>query len=327
LLHEIQLPGLTIPGNLFLAPMAGYSDAAFRSVCTDWGASLCYTEMISVEGVVRNNPRTLDLLARSDSERLLAVQIFGAHPAAAARAVRKLQRYNPSLYDLNCGCSVPKILKSGAGAALLREPGKITALVRAMCGETDVPVSVKLRSGWDQNSLNYLETADCAEQGGAVLVCLHPRTRSEGFSGQAHLSHLRALKQHSRLTVVGSGDLFTAEDARTMLLETGCDGLMFARGALGNPFIFTQTINLLSGSPSTSLPTVQQKLKTALKQLELAVAFKGEERACRDMRKQFCHYSKGIPGGAALRSQAVRARRVEDYRRLVAEFLGQQGMM
>jgi tRNA-dihydrouridine synthase B len=321
LLKEIILPGLTIPGNLFLAPIAGYSDAAFRSICVTWGAYLCYTEMVSAAGVVRNSSKTLDLLKRAENERFLAVQLFGSDEGSVAKAVRLLEPHNPSLYDLNCGCSVPKVLKSGAGAALLREPKKILAMVRAMCQETDIPVSVKLRSGWDQNSINILDTAAAAEQGGAVLICLHPRTRSQGFAGTAQLSHLRQLKKQSNAAVIGSGDLFTPEDAAVMLRETGCDGVMFARGALGNPYIFTETKELLEGKIPTPAPTAQRKLHTALQQLELAVAFKGEHKACKDMRKHFCYYSKGVPGGARLRAQVVRAETVQDYKRLFSDFL------
>jgi tRNA-dihydrouridine synthase B len=321
LLKEIILPGLTIPGNLFLAPIAGYSDAAFRSICVTWGAYLCYTEMVSAAGVVRNSSKTLDLLKRAENERFLAVQLFGSDEGSVAKAVRLLEPHNPSLYDLNCGCSVPKVLKSGAGAALLREPKKILAMVRAMCQETDIPVSVKLRSGWDQSSINFLDTAAAAGQGGAVLICLHPRTRSQGFAGTAQLSHLRQLKKQSNAAVIGSGDLFTPEDAAVMLRETGCDGVMFARGALGNPYIFSETKELLEGKIPTPEPTAQRKLRTALQQLELAVAFKGEHKACKDMRKHFCYYSKGVPGGARLRAQVVRAETVQDYKRLFSDFL------
>jgi tRNA-dihydrouridine synthase B len=283
--------------------MAGYSDAAFRSICLEWGADLCYTEMVSAEGVVRNNVKTLELLQRADNERIFAVQIFASEPRTAARAVQKLTLYQPDLYDLNCGCSVAKVLKSGSGAALLRTPEKIGAIVKAIRGETDSPVTVKLRSGWDQSSINYL----------------YPRTRSQGFSARARLSELKDLKARCSVPVIGSGDMFSPADALRVFRESGCDGLMFARGALGNPFIFKATKDLLNGGDPGTAPAGPGRLQTALQQLELAVAFKGEARACKEMRKHFCYYSKGIPGGAELRARAVRAKRVEDYLNLVSE--------
>ena len=318
-LKAIDLPGLTIPGNLFLAPLAGYSDAAFRSICLRWGADLCYTEMVSAEGIVRDNDKTLELLQRADSERLFAVQIFASEPGVAARAVEKLTPFQPDLYDLNCGCSVAKVLKSRSGAALLRSPEKIGAIVKAMREQTHIPVTVKLRSGWDQDSINYLHCAEAAERGGAAMVCLHPRTRSQGFSGQARLSELQDLKTHCSVPVIASGDLFTPEDALTVFRESGCDGLMFARGALGNPFIFRATKSLLAGVDPGPMPVGVQRLQTALQQLEAAVRFKGELRACKEMRKHFCYFSKGMSGGAEFRARVVRAERVDDYLNLVEE--------
>jgi tRNA-dihydrouridine synthase B len=280
--------------------------------------------MVSAEGIIRNNAKTLELLQRGDNESLFAVQIFASEPRAAAEAVQKLNRYRPDLYDLNCGCSVAKVLKSGSGAALLRTPERIGAIVKAMRGQTDSPVTVKLRSGWDQDSINYLTCAQAAESSGAAMVCLHPRIRSQGFSGRARLSELKELKTHSSVPVIGSGDLFTPVDALIVFRETGCDGLMFARGALGNPFIFTASKELLSGGDPGPAPTVRSRLETALQQLDATVRFKGETRACKEMRKHFCYYSKGIRGGSELRARAVRAERVEDYLKLVSEFFSKR---
>jgi tRNA-dihydrouridine synthase B len=275
--------------------------------------------MVSAEGVVRDNAKTLELLQRGENESLFAVQIFASDPRTAAEAVRKLNRYGPDLYDLNCGCSVPKVLKSGSGAALLRSPEKIGVLVAAMRGQTDVPVTVKLRSGWDHSSINYLDCAQAAERSGAAMICLHPRTRSQGFSGHLRRSELNELKLHCSVPVIGSGDLFTPENAVEVFRHTGCDALMFARGALGNPFIFKAAKQKLSGEDPAAAPTGPDRLKTALEQLELTVKFKGESRACKEMRKHFCYYSKGMRRGAEFRARAVHAERVEDYMNLVAE--------
>jgi tRNA-dihydrouridine synthase len=196
-----------------------------------------------------------------------------------------------------------------------------------MRGQTDRPVTVKLRSGWDLDSINYLSCARAAERSGAAMICLHPRTRSQGFSGRARVFELKELKSHCSVPVVGSGDVFSPADALRVFQETGCDALMFARGALGNPFIFAAAKGLLSGGdadPSVRPPAGPARLETALEQLRVAVRFKGEARACREMRKHFCHYSKGLTGGAELRARAVRAERVEDYLNLVSEISGKR---
>jgi tRNA-dihydrouridine synthase B len=321
LLKPIELAGLYIPGNIFLAPMAGYTDVAFRSLCVEQGATLGFTEMVSAEALARGSLKTLEMARRAENERLWGVQIFASEPRSAAAAVRALERLGPSLYDLNCGCSVAKVLKTGAGAALLRDPERIRDILRAMRGETAAPLSVKLRSGWDSDNLNYLEAAGLAHEGGAALICLHPRTRSQGFSGRADWTHITDLKRRSSLKVIGSGDLFGAEDAVRLVGLTGCDGVMFARGAIGNPFIFAEALALFCGQPAPPSPVPEVRLAAALRHLARAVAIHGELRACREMRKHFAAYSRGIPGGAELRGKAVRAEREADYRRLVEEYL------
>ena len=321
LLAPVHLPNLTIPGNLFMAPMAGYTDAAFRALCVEQGAYLCFSEMVSAEGLARGGRKTWALLARAQSEAFWGVQLFGSEPRAAAAAVRALGRLEPSLVDLNCGCSVPKVLKAGAGAALLREPKRIGELVRAMRQETGAPVTVKIRSGWDHNCLNYLQAAEEACGAGAAAVCLHPRTRSQGFTGRADWAQIGELKRRLSVPVFGSGDLFSAEAAARLVRETGCDAVMFARGALGNPFLFAEARRLFAGLPPAPAPSSRERLEAALRQLAAAVHLYGEATACREMRKHFCAYTRGIPGGARLRGLAVAAESVADYEALVAEHL------
>ncbi len=318
--RALELPGLGLPGNLFLAPVAGYSDAAFRAVCLEHGAHLCFTEMVSAEALCRGNRKTLRLIERAPEEPHLAVQLFAAEPRAAARAVSLIRPAGPALIDLNCGCSVPKILKAGCGAALLRHPGRIRDILRAMREQTDRPLSVKLRSGWDSTETSFLEAGQAAVGGGAALVSLHPRTRSQGFTGRADLGHLRLLKEALSVPVIGSGDLFSPEDACRMLGQTGCDGVMFARGALGNPFIFEQTAALLAGRPLRPVPP-ERRLQVALRHLGLAVRLRGEGAACREFRKHFAAYTRGVPGAAQLRRRAVRAESLADYRAVAEEFL------
>jgi tRNA-dihydrouridine synthase B len=312
-LKQIKLEQLTIPGNLILAPLAGYSDTAFRSVCLDNGADFTFTEMVSAEALARKNRKTLSLLERAHNEKLLGVQIFASEYSTCLKALQQIKKYNPSLIDLNCGCSVPKVLKTGSGAALLRHPDKIKQIVKALCEATSLPITIKLRSGWDENSINFLEIADLAEKAGVSLITLHPRTRAQRFSGSARWEEIKQLKRHTSLPVIGSGDLFSANAALRLFKETGCDGVMFARGAIGNPFIFMQTKLMLQGETSIEAISPQQKLSTALLHLERLIALKGEAVACREMRKQLAAYTKGLKNSRVLRELRNKAQTREEY--------------
>jgi nifR3 family TIM-barrel protein len=322
LYHPVTIGGLEVPGNLFLAPLAGYSDVAFRSLCVSYGSDLTYSEMLSAEGFVRGSGGTFNLLARDPRERYFGAQIFSSSPYSAAKAAAAIAALPvpPSLIDLNCGCPVPKVVKTGAGSALLRNPRLVYDMVKAMKESCALPVTVKIRSGWDAASINYLETADAACQGGAALVCLHARTRAQGYGGRADWGHIRDLKERCGIPVFGSGDVLSGEEAVSMLRETGCDGLMFARGAIGNPFIFRQTRACLALG-RVAEPSARERMRMGLEHLDLCIRAKGEVLACREMRKHFAAYSKGLPGGARLRAALVRACTAADYRETVEGYL------
>lgn len=302
--------------------MAGYTDAPFRQLCCEQGAALCFAEMASAEGLRRQGAGTLRLLDRFAGETALGVQIFASSPLAAAAAVRAIGVLRPAVIDLNCGCSVPKVLKGGCGAALLREPALLGAIVRAMRGETDLPVSVKLRSGWDAGAPTFRECAEEAVRAGAAMVTLHPRSRAQGFRDRARWDQLAALKTAVNVPVFGSGDLFSAEDCLAMVSQTGIDGLMIARGSIGNPFIFAEVLALGRGQRLTI--GCHERLQGALRHLELAASLRGERVACREMRKHFVAYTRGMEASAALRQAIVRAETIDRYRELVEEFLGQR---
>jgi nifR3 family TIM-barrel protein len=299
--------------------MAGYTDAPFRSLCAGQGAALCYAEMVSAEALHRGSDRTLRLLDRYPGEERVGHQIFASSPAAAASAVRAIHRLAPTVIDLNCGCSVPKVLKSGCGAALLTDPALVGRLVRAMRDETDLPVTVKLRLGWDERSITFLECAGEAVRAGAAAVALHPRTRSQGFGGRARRPALAELKAAVPVPVFGSGDLFTADDALAMAEETGVDAVMIARGTLGNPFIFAEIRARIEGRDFRV--GARERLDTAMRHLEMEAGAKGEAVACREMRKHFVAYTKGMEGGAALRQAVVHAATIARYRELVEGYL------
>jgi nifR3 family TIM-barrel protein len=301
--------------------MAGYTDAAFRSVCVDFGAPLCFTEMVSADALARRNAKTLRLLERAPNESMLGFQIFASEPRTAAAAVRAIAPLGPALIDLNCGCSVSKVLKAKCGAILMRTPQLLESILAAMKGETDIPISVKMRSGWDASSINFLDCAEAAVKAGVSLVTLHPRTRAQGFSGRSQWDHIKILKQGCGVAVFGSGDLFSVSDCMDMLEQTRCDGVMIARGSLGNPFIFEEAIALLSGSDPPRPVSPERRLHTALRHLGLLAGILGEQVACREMRKHFVAYTKGMEGGAIIRQNVVYAKTIEEYEEIVESYL------
>jgi nifR3 family TIM-barrel protein len=352
LYHPVKAGSLEIPGNLFLAPLAGYTDRAFRSICAEGGADFSFTDLVSSEAITRNpehyglgpgassgSPAIADspaaagafLLMRGQGEKRYAVQLFGSDPQTLGRACAFLAPLHPDAVDLNSGCPVPKVVKSGAGSALMRDPARLGRAVEAMVTASrkslgGVPVTVKIRAGWDASSPNYAECARIAVEAGAAMVSLHPRTRSQGYTGKSDWSLIADLVSRLHVPVTGSGDLTTPEDAHRMLTETGCAAVMFARGVMGNPFIFNAAKSLLQ-TGSWTAPEPAARIKTGLRHLELLAQDLGEARACLEMRKQFCAYTKGsmgmpgLPGGAALRAKIVHAGTIAEYREILSYYV------
>lgn len=321
--HSIELPGRIIPGNLFLAPIAGFSDAAFRSICIKHGAALGFTEMVSCEGLIRKGNKTIELLQKASNEDFFAVQVFTGEAETAFKAAKYLSALSPDIIDLNCGCPVPKVVKNGAGAALMKEPEKIKDIVYALkegslSNNNKKPgISIKIRLGWDSESINYLSVAEKALDAGVELVSLHARTRSQGYSGRANHEHTKILKLNVPVPVLASGDIFSPIDAREIFEKTNCSGLLFSRGSFGNPWIFEQTKDyLLTGNLALNVSNSERK-ETALQHLLLASFFKGEKRACKEMKKQLCSYTKGSKGAASTRNKIVHASTIEEYKNIL----------
>ncbi|MCE5255874.1 MAG: tRNA dihydrouridine synthase DusB [Spirochaetaceae bacterium] len=310
------LAGVPLRSPFFLAPVAGYSSAAYRSVCYEQGAALCYTEMISAEALTRSHPKTEAMLARAPEEPFYSIQLFGAKPQVLARAADVASAYHPLVIDLNCGCPVPKIVKSGAGSALLKNPETIRAIVAAMKESTDIPITVKIRKGWDESSINFLETAQAAVDAGASAVTLHGRTRAQGYGGKADWSAIALLVRSLAVPVFGSGDVLSASAAIAMLEQTSCAGVMIARGAIGNPFIFADAAALWRGG-QTAPRSPAQIAAVARTHLLRSIGFLGEKTACMEFRKQFCAYTKGFAGGAAMREQAVHSSTLTEFELLL----------
>ena len=320
LYHPVTIGSLTIEGNLFLAPLAGYTDRAFRSVCLERGASFTYTEMVSAEGLARGSENTEKLMARAEGEDLLGVQIFMNEASVAIRALPRLLQHAPSIIDINCGCPVPKVVKTGSGSALMREPRKVQEMVRALKEYTDIPVSIKIRTGWDKDSVTFKEVADAALNAGVDMITMHARTRQEGYSGTAHWSALTELSHfvHNRtprVAVFGSGDLFSPLAAKEMLKTTSVDGVMFARGAIGNPFIFEDTRQVLTGGKAAE-HDLAVRMEVMLNQLHRMGKDSSQALACREMRKHATSYLKGIPHGSRAKQELVQATSYAEYERV-----------
>ena len=319
LYHPVKIGKLELSGNIFLAPVAGYSDRSFRSICVEHGAAFTYTEMVSAEALVRNNLKTEILMRRAENETAYAVQVFGGEPETVADGTKIiLEKTNCECIDINCGCPVPKIIKTGAGSALTRDPERLYNVVKAVVQIAgDIPVTVKIRSGWDENHITWKEAALAALDAGVSAITMHARTRAQGYEGKSDWSKIKELTALAagKIPIFGSGDLFTPEDAERMLSETGCDGVMFARGAMGNPFIFDKTIQLLTTGKYDDIP-VQKRIETGFRELLNLSNDIGEKSACLEMRKRFCAYSKGMNGGAAIREKIVKAQTISDYKEL-----------
>ena len=342
LYRPVKIGSLLLSGNLFLAPVAGYTDRAFRSICAEMGADFSFTELVSAEALTRNpqyyglsmplqTAPGASLIRRGSKEKYYSVQLFGSQPEIIGKACEICAPLKPDAIDLNAGCPVPKVIKTGAGSALMKDPLLLGRIIEEMVRSSEkyldgIPVTVKIRSGWDNASINYYECARIAAEAGAAMVSLHPRTRSQGYGGKSNWLLIADLASRLPIPVTGSGDLFLPEDAGRMLAETGCAAIMFARGAMGNPFIFSAAKSFLLKKTWT-VPEPEERLKTALKHLEMLSLDMGEKRACLEMRKQFCAYTKGIMGfpgiknGAALRNKLIHAGTIAEYREILAYYL------
>jgi tRNA-dihydrouridine synthase B len=314
MLKPLTIGSLALAHNVVLAPLAGITNLPFRLICREAGASLAYTEMVSVNGLVREGVKTLALLKSSAGDRPLGIQLFGDKPADLAEAARMVEGFG-DLLDINMGCPVRKVVGTGAGSALLQEPLKIAAIVRAVRAATTLPLTIKIRSGWHCGDDVFREVGRIAETEGCDAVTLHPRSRSLMFSGQADWDQLMELKAALSIPVLGSGDLFTPDDCLRMLKETGCDGIMIARGALGNPWIFRQVRELEQSGGFTQV-TVHDRADIIEKHLNLFIEELGEAVAVREIKKHIGWYAKGFAGASEIRRAANSAHSMQEIHSL-----------
>lgn len=316
--QNLKIAKLSLVNNVVLAPMAGITDLPYRLIMKSFGAGLVFTEMISANGLIRDGRRTFALLATDPAECPLGIQLFGDDPQVLADAARMLEGRG-ELLDLNLGCPVPKVVRSGAGSALLRDPPRVGRIVEAVRSAWSGPLTVKIRSGWDDTSLNYITVATTAVSAGADAITLHPRTRAQGFSGQAAWEHIRLLRQAVSVPVIGSGDIFTAEDALAMERQTGCHGVMIGRGGYGNPWLIRNILQLQRGDTAI-LPSPQERLDTALHHLHLVTQASSAHHAVLEMRKHLCWYARGLNGATSFRAEVNRTETLEGMRELLVSF-------
>lgn len=308
----MKIGNVEIKGYAALAPMAGVADRAFRELCTDFGAAYVIGEMVSCKGITYGSEKSLELLALSQKERPAAIQLFGYEPDIMAQAAKIAMQYQPDIIDINMGCPAPKIANNGSGSALMKNPELCGEIVAAVNAAVPVPVTVKIRKGWDKHSINAVEVSQICEQAGAAAITVHGRTREQQYMPSADWDIIRQVKKAVKIPVIGNGDINSAEDAARMFEQTNCDLVMVGRGALGNPFIFRE-INSLLGYDRPSLPvSPAEKISVMLRHIQTLCEYKGEYDAMREARKHAAWYFKGMKGAASLRRETGSLSTFED---------------
>ena len=318
----VKIGNVEIYGKVVLAPMAGICNSAFRKIIKEQGAALIYAEMVSDKAIFYKNNKTKEMLFMESVERPIVQQIFGSDVETFVEAAKYIEKeMKPDIIDINMGCPVPKVaVKSQAGSALLKNPDKIYEIISNVVKSVHCPVTVKIRSGWDKNSINCVEVAKICENAGAKAICIHPRTRSEGYSGHSDWSLIKKVKDSVSIPVIGNGDIKTVYDAKRMLDETGCDLIMIGRGVLGNPWLVSDINDYLESGNLPRIRTCKEKVDMCLKHIDYLSKIKPEKLVCLEIRNHIAWYLKGLKNSNIVKEKIYQMNKVCDIINVLKEF-------
>lgn len=317
----MKIGSVILENPVILAPMAGVTDLPFRILAKEMGCGLVYSEMVSDKGLLYHNEHTLKMTAIEESEKPVTMQIFGSDPFSMAKAARIVEKAGPTIIDINMGCPTPKIIKNGEGSALMREPDLAYEIMARVVEAVEVPVTVKIRKGWDDQSINAVQIAQLAEKAGVSAIAVHGRTRAQFYAGEADWDIIRQVKQNVSIPVIGNGDIRSPQDAVRMLTQTNCDGIMIGRGAQGNPWIFRQVTHYLATGQLLPMPGIQERMDLLLRHLDMLIDHKGEYTGIREMRCHAAWYTKGLPHSAELRLKFNQALNRQDYMDIIKQMV------
>jgi len=317
-----EIGNVKIKNKVVLAPMAGICNSAYRTIIKEMGCGLIYAEMVSDKAIMYGNAKTIDLLYMTDFERPITQQIFGSDKDSFVTAAKYIyENMKPDIIDINMGCPVPKVaLRAQAGSALLKNPEKIYEIVKAVVESVPIPVTVKIRSGWDKDNINAVEVAKIIEKAGAKAIAVHARTRSQGYSGTADWNIIKQVKENVTIPVIGNGDIKSCYDAKKMLDETNCDAVMIGRGVLGNPWLIKECVEYLENGTNPEKVSDEEKLDMILKHIELLEKQKNQKVANLEMRTHIGYYLKGVKNATKLKQDVFKSKNIEELKKLIKEF-------
>ncbi len=320
-----KIGNVEIKNKVVLAPMAGICDNAYRTIVKEMGAGLICAEMVSDKAIYYNSKKTIDMLYMSEEERPISQQIFGSDIDSFVYAAKYIEKnMKPDIIDINMGCPVPKVaLRAQAGSALLKNPEKVYEIVKAVVETVNVPVTVKIRSGWDSNNINAVQIAKLIEKAGASAITIHARTRAQGYSGKADWNIIKQVKENVKIPVIGNGDIKTCYDAKRMIEETNCDAVMIGRGCIGNPWLIKETVEYLENNKVITKPTSLDRINMILEHLDRLIKTKSEKQALLEIRTHIGYYLKTVPNSSELKNNIFKTKDINELKKLLEEFKGE----